>query len=134
GASVIRPAWRDGANICMFTSKKNWSPPQRRMMRKASRYHVLRSLAFAALLAVATLATIVTNDRVVEQRKVTQAAGLVQRLLDAETGQVPAIVAEMSEYRTWTDPLLRQENERAAADSRQQLHTSLALLPVDRSQ
>src|SRR5207245_10360920 len=47
---------------------------------------------------------------------------------------VPSIIANMSEYRAWTDPLLRHENESEPADSRQKLHTSLALLPVDSSQ
>ena len=46
------------------------------------------------------------RDRAEEQRKATYAAGLVQSLLNADTAQVPAIVAEMSEYRHWTDPLL----------------------------
>ena len=40
----------------------------------------------------------------------------------------------MAEYRQWTDPLLREENDKAAAKSRQKLHASLALLPVDPGQ
>jgi formylglycine-generating enzyme required for sulfatase activity len=40
----------------------------------------------------------------------------------------------MSGYRQWTDPLLREESARAAAGSRQKLHTSLALLPADAGQ
>src|SRR5205823_1068430 len=72
--------------------------------------------------------------QVVEQRKATHAAGLVQGLLNADTAQVPAILTAMSEYRAWTDPLLRQENASAAAASRQKLHISLALLPADPSQ
>ena len=60
--------------------------------------------------------------------------GLVQRVLDAETAQVPGVVDEMTEYRKWTDPLLRQENGKATMNSRQKLHASLALLPVDATQ
>ena len=40
----------------------------------------------------------------------------------------------MAEYRQWIDPLLREENDKAAANSRQKLHASLALLPVDATQ
>ena len=47
---------------------------------------------------------------------------------------MPAIVGEMAEYRKWTDPLLREEYDKAAANSRQKLHASLALLPVDATQ
>jgi formylglycine-generating enzyme required for sulfatase activity len=59
---------------------------------------------------------------------------LVQSLLNADTAKVPEIIRAMSEYRPWVDPLLRKENDKAALESRQRLHTSLALLPVDESQ
>jgi hypothetical protein len=35
------------------------------------------------------------------------AAGLVQQLLKAETGEVPEIDQAMRDYRRWTDPELR---------------------------
>jgi hypothetical protein len=50
------------------------------------------------------------REQVVEQRKATHAAGMVQAVLNADTAQVPAIVSEMAEYRKWTDPLLREES------------------------
>ena len=74
------------------------------------------------------------DDEQKKMQQVTHAAGLVQRVLDADTAQVPGVIAEMTEYRQWTDPLLRQANEQAAAQSRQKLRTSLALLPIDLSQ
>jgi hypothetical protein len=86
------------------------------------------------VLAVATLAAIVAGNQIVEQRNATHAAGLVHALLNAETAQVPVLIADMVEYRSWTDALLRQKNESATELSPQKLHTSLALLPVDRSQ
>src|SRR5262249_55468858 len=75
-------------------------------------------------------------EKVVEQRKATEAAGLVQRLLDAETAQVPGVIAEMSAYHRWTHPLLRDafKDAQANKDARKQLHASLALLPVDATQ
>jgi formylglycine-generating enzyme required for sulfatase activity len=59
---------------------------------------------------------------------------MVQAVLNADTAQVPRIISEMAEYRQWADPLLRAEDDKAAATSRQKLHTSLALLPVDPGQ
>jgi formylglycine-generating enzyme required for sulfatase activity len=117
-----------------LTAKQCWTPSQRQMMRKASRYHAVRGVAVAVLLAVTTFLGLTLRDRVEEQRKATYAAGLVQSLLNADTAQVPAIIAEMSAYRQWTDPLLREERDKAAATSRPKLHTSLALLPVDPGQ
>ena len=94
----------------------------------------VRGMALGLLLAVATVTGLAIREQVVEQRKATHAAGLVQRVLDAETAQVPGVVGEMTEYRKWTDPLLRQENGKAGMNSRQKLHASLALLPVDATQ
>src|SRR5439155_12886851 len=48
--------------------------------------------------------------------------------------QVPALLEELSKFRAWPDPLLRQEHDKAATDPRRKLHTSLAWLPVDRRQ
>jgi formylglycine-generating enzyme required for sulfatase activity len=117
-----------------LTAKKSWTPPQRKMMRKASRYHALRGAALGLLLAVAAVTGLAIRDRVVEQRNATHAAGLVQRVLDTQTAQVPGVVGEIARYRTWTDPLLREAYEKAGERSRQKLHASLALLPVDPGQ
>ena len=120
--------------IRWLTQKKVWTPPQKKMMAKAGKYHAVRGMALGLLLAVATVTGLAIREQVVEQHKATHAAGLVQRLLDADTAQVPPVVGEMAEYRQWTDPLLREENDKAADKSRQKLHASLALLPVDGSQ
>jgi formylglycine-generating enzyme required for sulfatase activity len=61
---------------------------------------------------------------------------LLERLLDANTNEVSAIVEDIAGYRRWIDPLLRDAQVQAAQDKdrRKLLHTSLALLPVDASQ
>ncbi len=128
------PSFRQWLSIRSLTAKKNWTAPQRKMMNKASRYHAVWGIALGLLLAGVGLSGFGIREQVIEQRKATQAAGLVQAVLNADTAQVPTIIGEMVEYRKWADPLLREENEKAAANSRQKLHVSLALLPVDPSQ
>jgi serine/threonine protein kinase/formylglycine-generating enzyme required for sulfatase activity len=128
------PAWWEWLNIRLFTRRRDWTPPQQKMMRKAGRFHVMRGVVLAAVLAALTLTGLAVRSQVVEQGNARHAAGLVQRLLDAETPQVPGIVAEMEGYRRWTDPLLRDEYQKAKPNSRPQLHASLALLPVDPGQ
>jgi formylglycine-generating enzyme required for sulfatase activity len=128
------PSFPQWAGIHLLTQKKDWTDPQRRMMRQATRYHALRGMVLAALLLGVTLVGLGIRSRVAEQKKAEHAAGLVQRLLDADSAQVPGIVAELEEYRAWADPLLRDANDEAANGSRQKLHTSLALLPVDAGQ
>jgi len=65
-----------------------------------------------------------------------KAHALLERLLDANTSEVPAIVADMPPYRRWLNPLLGDvyEEAKAGQEHLKQLHASLALLPVDSTQ
>jgi formylglycine-generating enzyme required for sulfatase activity len=102
--------------------------------RLAGRYRAFRAGMIALVIAVTAFTGITIWDRVEEKQKAKRAAGLVQAVLNADIAQVPSIVSQMAEYRQWADPLLREENDKANDQSRQKLHTSLALLPVDASQ
>jgi len=121
-------------SIRRLVTKKSWTPPQRKMMGRASRHHAVRVMALGLLLAVATVTGLAIREHVIEQRKAAHAAGLVNAVLNADTAQVPAIIGEISAYRKWADPLLRLENDKAAVSAPQKLHTSLALLPIDATQ
>jgi formylglycine-generating enzyme required for sulfatase activity len=113
-------------SIRWLTRKRDWTPAQRKMMRKAGRYHLTRSLAVAAVLLLLVAGGWETNGRVRSQH-------LMDTLLTASTAEVPAVVREMGPYRRWLDPLLRQAHAEAEAndDRRKQLHTDLALLQWD---
>jgi len=135
------PSLSQWFRIRWLTAKKQWTPPQRKMMGKAAHYHAVRVATLGVLLAVTTCTGLAIREQGIENQKEitekqneTHATELVQRVLDAGTTQVPGVVAEMSDYRKWTDPLLRKEYDKAADKSRQKLHASLALLPVDPSQ
>ena len=121
------PQW---LNIRWLTVKKNWTPPQRKMMSKASRYHAVRGLI------VAILALVLLGWGGYEGHGRLKAHALTDSLLRAETIKVPDIVADMPPYRRWIDPLLHDAYARAEAgkDAHKQLHASLALLPVDATQ
>ncbi len=138
------PSLPEWLNIRLLTRKKDWTPPQKKLMGKAARYHVARAAALAVILVLLTATGLFIRGQVVEQSKADHAAALVQRLLDADTAKAPEIIQEMAGYRQWADPLLRDacaEADRAgkAADSeaertrqaRRQLHAALGLLPVD---
>ncbi len=112
--------------IKWFTTKKDWTPAQREMMGNAGRYHALRGVLVALLLALLARGGY-------EMHGTVQAHALRDRLLDANAADVPTVVKEMHSYRRWIDPLLRDALYEAEAneDTRRQLHASLALLPVD---
>jgi serine/threonine protein kinase/formylglycine-generating enzyme required for sulfatase activity len=111
------------------TRKKDWTPPQRQMMGKASRYHALRGCLVAALLTLISWG-------LYEGHGTLKAHALRDRLLDANINEVPTIVDNMPPYRRWLNRLLHEAYAQATQDQdrRKQLHTSLALLPVDASQ
>jgi eukaryotic-like serine/threonine-protein kinase len=121
-------------SICLLTSRKNWTPPQKKMMNRCWWLHARRCSVLVLLLAATTFIGVNIRDRIEERRKEMHAEGLVRSLLNAETSQAPGIIEQMASYRRWTDPLLRQENEAAPLKSSQKLHTSVALLPNDPSQ
>ena len=104
------------------------------MMSRAGRVHGVRGFLVLLLLAAATFAGLAVRNRVHEDRQATRAAGLVQGLLNADTAQVPEFIAEHADYRRWVDRRLRDAFGEAAEGSPQQLHASLALLPVDPGQ
>ncbi len=123
------PAWWEWVNIRLFTRKTAWTGPQRRMMRKAGRHHVLRGTALLLLLFLLGGAGWEGFGRL-------EAHALRDRLVNANTVDVPLIVTDLAPYRRWADPLLGDLYQQAEADAdpRKQLHASLALLPVDEGQ
>ncbi|MGO9923644.1 MAG: protein kinase domain-containing protein [Isosphaeraceae bacterium] len=128
------PTVLEWANISLLTKQRDWTDPQCTMMKRAGRVHGFRTALTVALVSAGVLAGFVVRRQFVEIQNATQAAGLVQRLLDADTLQVPDIVGVMRDYRQWIVPSLRSELENSSEDSRQKLHASLALLPVDATQ
>jgi serine/threonine protein kinase/formylglycine-generating enzyme required for sulfatase activity len=123
------PAWWEWLNIRLFTRERDWNEPQRQIMRKATKYHVVRGVALAAILALIGWGSY-------EGYGTFKAEALRDRLLNADTRDVPAIVADMAPYHRWIDPLLRDAYREAEANQepRKQLHASLALLPVNPTQ
>ncbi len=128
------PSALEWANIWLLTKRRDWTDPQRKMMARAGRVHGVRGVLTLALLSAGVLAGIAGRRQFIENRSATRAAGLVQRVLDADTLQVPDIVRAMRDYRKWVDTALRNELEKSSEDSRQKLHASLALLSVDATQ
>jgi serine/threonine protein kinase/formylglycine-generating enzyme required for sulfatase activity len=128
------PAWWEWADIFLFTRRKNWTLHERKMMAKASRYHGSRAAALAVTLAFLLLIGLGVRSHLRQKDKESYAHALVERLLDADVANVRGIIKEMESYRLWADSLLKEAHANAAADSRQKLYASMALLPADPGQ
>ena len=130
----LLPSFWEWVTIGLLTMKKDWTEPQRKMMRRAGRVRGRDGLVALLLLVGAALTGLMIQHQISVDKQATTAVGLVQRLLDADTAQVPEIVRSISAYRRWADPELKKTVEEAADTSRKKLHASLALLPVDANQ
>jgi len=117
------------ATIRLMTRKKDWTDPQRRMMKRAGRVHAVRGLTLATMLILLCWGTYEVKGRL-------RAQILRDKLLGSPLADVPGIIGELKPYRIWVDPLLRQASAEAkeAGNSQKQLHASLALLEVDDTQ
>ncbi len=121
------PSAREWARIRLLTRPRDWTEPQRRMMRRADRVLGVRGAGVVLLLVV--LLTIVHG--VFQASAKNHAADLVQGLLKAEIAEVPDLVPEISALRRWTEPELRRLVREALDGSKAKLHASIALLAFD---
>jgi formylglycine-generating enzyme required for sulfatase activity len=120
------PAWWEWLTIRLLTRPRDWTDPQRRMMRRATRYHGLRLAVLAAVLALIGWAVYEGSGR--------QTANfLEQRLLNVDTEIVPEVVRELDPWRRWIDPMLARDFENTSSE-KIKLRASLGLVPVDPNQ
>jgi hypothetical protein len=121
------PKWWEWANIRLFTRNRNWTPPQRKMMRRAGRYHAVRGTLVMVAVAFLVLGGWWTFGEL-------RARALVNTLLASKTDGVPEVVRELEPYRRWADPLLRERIKQDDLGAVARQHIALALLRIDPGQ
>jgi serine/threonine protein kinase len=95
------PQW---LSIRLLTRKKDWTPPQRRLMHRADRYHALRSALIVLAVVLLALGGWWTHGAL-------RARALVDTVLTAQTADVPAVVRDLGAYRRWADHLVDQATQ-----------------------
>jgi eukaryotic-like serine/threonine-protein kinase len=121
------PSLLQWIQIRWLTSKKNWTSPQRKMMRKTATYFALR---FFLLAIVVSLVAWGVFEGLMHLNAVT----FVASLKSADTNEVPRYLPDLERYERWTTPLLRKLYEESPPESKERLHASLALSLVDPGQ
>jgi len=129
------PSVLEWANIRALTKKRDWTETERRMMKRAGRWHGWRSLGLATMAALLAVVGLNIRDRVVDANQAIAARGLVRQIVSADTAKVPDLIrAIKTSDRRWTDPDLTKIGAEAAENSKEKLHASLALLTVEPGQ
>ncbi len=121
----LPPLW-EWTNLRVLTRKRDWTEPQKTMMRRAGRIHGLIGLAALCLIALGTWG-------VIEAQGNLRASGIVESLKTARTADVPSIIQQISGYKRWAEPPLRRLLQESPPASRAHLHASMALLADDPS-
>jgi eukaryotic-like serine/threonine-protein kinase len=123
------PAWWEWLQILLWTKSRDRTAGQQQFMRTATRYHAVRGIVLAVCVVAVGMLGLEVRRRVAASQNEAQAIALTDRLQDAEVAEVPTIVSEMENYRTWTDPRLSAIVADSKSTLKQKTHASLALLP-----
>jgi serine/threonine protein kinase/formylglycine-generating enzyme required for sulfatase activity len=123
------PSLLQWLQIRWLTQAKNWTSLQRKMMRKADRYHIIRGVMIALLVVSGA----VWGGHSYRQ-KTKYIAGLVDRLVDAPIDKVPDVIAELKGDYSSVTPKLAEIMGDSKFSDKAKLHASLALLSVDATQ
>jgi hypothetical protein len=127
------PSWWENLNIRLFTDKKKWTEPQRKMMGKAGRVHGIRSALVLVAMVGIIFGSITVRKVAQERQRDAEATRLVESLLQADTSQVKAIIGNLTGYREWAKDDLSKAFTESPAESNAKLHAALAMLPEDKS-
>jgi serine/threonine protein kinase/formylglycine-generating enzyme required for sulfatase activity/tetratricopeptide (TPR) repeat protein len=128
------PSVSEWASIRALCHRKEWSEPQRRMMRRAGQVHGLRAIAMAGVAAVLVGVGLYAWKRNLETNRDMRAQHRVDLLLGAEVAEVPGILRAIAADRAAAQPALKNVINNPSVTSKAKLRASLALLPVDPSQ
>ena len=120
------PGFFEWLRIRTLTQRSDWSPPERKMMKVATR----RALINAAIAATLALAA-VFGLRYQRQQQITQVVNTeIEKLPTAITSEVPSIVSRLSDTPDLSKSLLGKEYPGHSQKDLGRLNTSIALLAL----
>jgi serine/threonine protein kinase/formylglycine-generating enzyme required for sulfatase activity len=124
------PEW---LKIRLYTSRADWTEPQRQVMRSATRCHLRRGAILAAVLAVAGAGSLWIWREVALGRRAQNAANLVSQLIVADNDQVQGIMPLIDSARDLTYPKLSEIARDVSRPSSDRLRAALVVLAAEPS-
>ena len=123
----LLPSCWEWLSISIFSSKRQWTDSQKKMMRVATRSSLIWAMLTALLLAAIGWGAWDLRGRFA-------AAASVERLQTADIKNIPSILEELGRYRRWTKRELRAITDDGTQSQSQRVRAGMALLPGDPSQ
>lgn len=117
------PSWWEWPNILTFTNRRNWTAPERRVMRAAGRYHGLRFTALVAAVALIAVLGVEAYRRSEQQRAET----LAETVLAARADGVPYALDNLRPLGRLAISFLRERLDDETRDPVHRLHAAYAL-------
>jgi len=127
------PTLIEWMSIRWQTSRREWTEPQRRMLRAAAQRHLRSTLKAILVLTIGLATVLLIISRLNRQRSQSEAQRLVSKLQDVSIVDVPHVVQEIKPYEFWSEETLRKVFSDPAMLIEQRLRAALALLPNDAS-
>jgi serine/threonine protein kinase/formylglycine-generating enzyme required for sulfatase activity/tetratricopeptide (TPR) repeat protein len=128
------PSALEWIGIRLWTRSRDWTAVQEKMMRRAGYVHGLRAIGLVGAASLVTFIGISALNREIEARNARMASAIVQRLLSADTGEIPGVIREIASHRPRPDRELRHILADEGFHPDAKLRASLALLPADAGQ
>jgi len=126
------PSGFQWASIRLFTRKKNWSAPQRKMMRSAARHH---GLCWATGLVLAVTLGFILQQYVAAKRlenDARRAESLVNAVLTAPADAVPYAIQNLEPLREHALSILQRQYPSDQLPPLQRLHAAFAMAALGR--
>jgi serine/threonine protein kinase len=130
------PSWWEWVNIRLLTTRRSWTTAEAKMIRRATRYHGIRSCLLTVVVTAVLLACVSLSARVQFENADTVGEDYVQQLLAANLDDIDKIIPQVQSFANWTEPLLRDalQEAKASHDKGKQLRAALGLLASDPGQ
>jgi len=120
--------------IRLFTDKSKWTESQEEMMRSAAKVHGFRCGVILLVICSLAAASVVLAKRIESERRADYANSLVNRLVDADIGQVANVNRDIRFHGDLTETILRNRIESAKDGSKEKLRLAIALQQFDSGQ
>jgi len=128
------PSWREWLAISLLVPRMSWTEHETRMMRIANRRHSRQSFVWLFFLATCIVGGWYVRAQFREQRDRDHADMLVAWVRDPHRSLLPELAEEVSRYRRWAEPTLRDILDDPSSTPSERLHARLLLLDIEPGQ